>query len=120
MSLWAGAGNLSSKSKDLTFSPFSLSKENCPGVCANSPDAVASDASSKAYYDLLDSQCSYFKNNQVGGSIVSTPSRLRCLLPMILTCACPLFSPQRDGSLIFITTTKRESTESTIVMDSLE
>lgn len=43
--------------------------ENCPGVCANSPDAVASDASSKAYYDLLDSQCSYFKTNQVGGPI---------------------------------------------------
>jgi len=36
-------------------------------VQPNSPDAVANVANEKAYYDLLDSKCSYFKNATGGG-----------------------------------------------------
>ncbi|KAF8896688.1 glycoside hydrolase family 17 protein [Infundibulicybe gibba] len=39
---------------------------NIPGVQPNSPQAVANVANEKAYYDLLDSKCSYFKTVRGG------------------------------------------------------
>lgn len=37
------------------------------GVCPNSPNAVSSVASEKAYYDLLDSKCTTMKSYPLGG-----------------------------------------------------
>lgn len=40
--------------------------KNCPNVCPQSANASASQGDSKAFWDLLDGNCDFFKNNSIG------------------------------------------------------
>jgi len=64
---WA-MGQKALKGKKIILDENAWPSKTGSGVSANSKQAVASVAGEKAYYDLLDSQCSYFKktNNGIG------------------------------------------------------